>query len=140
TPNVTSLCGSFYDIDINKTFDTILYMDGFGVGFDKEQLILLKRINNWLVDGGVALIDIYNPNYWKKVSGQEMMPYPNSNISRIYGYDESLNRMTDTWWEDNNLEKTYTQSLACYSPDEIYSLCENAGLKIIAYYPGGAMD
>lgn len=140
TPNVTSLCGSFYDIDINKTFDTILYMDGFGVGFDKEQLILLKRINNWLVDGGVALIDIYNPNYWKKVSGQEMMPYPNSNISRIYGYDESLNRMTDTWWEDNNLEKTYTQSLACYSPDEIYSLCEKAGLKIIAYYPGGAMD
>lgn len=140
TPNVTSLCGSFYDIEINETFDTILYMDGFGVGFDNDQLTLLKRIKDWLIDDGVALIDIYNPSYWKKVSGEEMIPYPSLNVSSIYGYDESLNRMTDTWWEENNPEKTYTQSLACYSPDEIYKLCKKAGLQIIAYYPGGAMD
>lgn len=140
TPNVTSLCGSFYDITINNTFDTVLYMDGFGVGSDKEQLTLLKRINNWLTDSGVALIDIYHPKYWRKTSGREMKPHPNLNVSRIYGYDESFNRMTDTWWEDNNPEETYTQSLACYSLDEIYDLCEKADLKIIAYYPGGAMD
>ncbi|WP_438313021.1 class I SAM-dependent methyltransferase [Sporosarcina sp. FA9] len=140
TQNVTSLCGSFYDIDINNTFDTILYMDGFGVGSDKEQLSLLNRIHNWLNDDGVALIDIYQPNYWKKVSGELMMPYPNSNVTRIYGYDETLDRMTDTWWKDDDPKEKHTQSLACYLPDEIYDLCERANLIITAYYPGGAMD
>lgn len=140
TQNVISLCDSFYDVKINNNFDTVLYMDGFGVGTDKEQLTLLKRINSWLTDEGVALIDIYHPNYWKKTSGQMMLPYPDVKFSRIYGYDESFNRMTDTWWEDNNPEETYTQSLACYSPDEIHDLCKKADLKIIAYYPGGAMD
>src|SRR5699024_6835595 len=71
TPNVTSLCGSFYDIDLTDTFETLLYMDGFGVGTDKEQLVLLNRMYHWLHDDGVALIDIYQPNYWRKVSGQQ---------------------------------------------------------------------
>ncbi len=140
TKNVTSLCGSFYDIDISSTFDTILYIDGFGIGSDKEQLTLLKRIHNWLNEDGVALIDIYQPNYWKKVNGEEMMPYPNLNVIRIYGYDELLNRMTDTWWEESKSKEKHTQSLSCYSTDEIYDLCKSADLKITAYYPGGAMD
>ena len=140
TANVTSLCGSFYDIDITNTFDTVLYIDGFGVGTDQEQLSLLNRINHWLNDDGVALIDIYQPNYWKKVNGRKMMPFANSNVSRIYGYNESLNRMTDTWWEADNPEVKYTQSLACYTPDEVNKLCRKANLKVIAYYPGGAMD
>ena len=140
TSNVTSLCGSFYDIDIINTFDTVLYIDGFGVGTDNDQLRLLKRINSWLNDDGIALIDIYQPKYWKKVSGNKMMPFPNSNVARIYGYNESLNRMTDTWWEEENPEVKYTQSLACYSLDEVYALCTKANLKITAYYPGGSMD
>lgn len=140
TPHVTSVCGSFYDIDIKNTFDTILYMDGFGVGSDKEQLILLNRIYTWLNDDGMALIDIYQPNYWKKVQGQKMIPHPDLNIISVYGYDESFSRMTDIWWEDGNPKGTHTQSLACYSVDEIYDLCEKAKLKIITYYPGGAMD
>jgi SAM-dependent methyltransferase len=140
TPNITSLCGSFYDIEVNENFDAIFYMDGFGVGIDEDQFTLLKRIYKWLMDDGVALIDIYHPNYWKKVSGQKMVPHPDLNLTRVYGYDESLNRMTDTWWEDNEPNEKYTQSLACYSQEEIYSLCKKANLKIIAYYPGGAMD
>lgn len=138
--NITALCGSFYDIDLSNTFDTILYMDGFGVGTDKEQLALLKRIHDWLNDDGVALIDIYQPEYWKKVNGNKMMPFPNSNVSRIYGYDHTFNRMTDTWWEEDAPEIRYIQSLACYSLDEVYDLCRRANLNVTAYFPGGAMD
>ncbi|HLR10637.1 MAG TPA: class I SAM-dependent methyltransferase [Sporosarcina sp.] len=139
-PNITSLCGDFYTIELPKTFDTILYIDGFGVGTDEEQLLLLHRIRKWLKADGVALIDIYHPNYWRKTSGQTMHPFPSEHISRVYGFDEESNRMTDTWWNEEHPEKTYTQSLACYLPDEIYALCKQAQLQIVAYYPGGAMD
>lgn len=140
TPNVTSLCGSFYDIELTETFDVILYTDGFGIGTDQEQLTLLKRIHNWLEEDGTALIDIYHPNYWKKASGQRMKPMGDSSVEREYGYDEKNQRMTDTWWETADPTKRYTQSLKCYTPDEIYALCQEADLEIVAYFPGGAMD
>ncbi|MHA6251877.1 class I SAM-dependent methyltransferase [Oceanobacillus sp. CAU 1775] len=139
-PNVTSYCGSFYDIKLPETYDCILYIDGFGVGTDEEQLTLLQRIHDWLDDNGVALIDIYQPEYWKKVSGEQMKPFNDSKITRVYGYDEKNNRMTDTWWEQGNPEDKVTQSLACYTPKEIESLCKAANLQITGYFPGGAMD
>lgn len=140
TANITSLVGSFYDVDLPKQYDLILYIDGFGVGTDRDQLHLLKRIYNWLNEEGVALIDIYHPNYWQKISGAKMTPYAGSNITRVYGYDQANQQMTDTWWHDDKPDDKYTQTLACYSLDEIYELCKKAKLKIIAYYPGGAMD
>src|SRR5699024_2669778 len=88
TENVTSFCGSFYDIELPKTFDLILYMDGFGVGTDDDQLRLLKRIHNWLAEDGTALIDIYQPYYWKRVIGQKMAPFPDANITRVYRHTE----------------------------------------------------
>lgn len=139
-PNVTALCGDFNEIDLQETFDVVLYIDGFGVGNDAEQLSLLKRIHTWLKDDGRALIDIYNPNYWRKASGQKMRPFPSDVISRVYGFDVQTNRMTDTWWDDRAPEQTYTQSLACYSPEEIDALCQQAQLQIVAYFPGGAMN
>jgi SAM-dependent methyltransferase len=139
-PNIQSLCGSFYEIELTDTFDTVLYIDGFGVGTDEDQIQLLQRIYNWLNDDGVALIDIYQPEYWKKVSGQKMTPIRNSNVLRIYGYDEKHNKMTDTWWYEDKPNEKYTQSLACYTPDKIYEMCKKANLTITAYFPGGAMD
>lgn len=138
--NLTAICGDFNELDLQETYDLVLYIDGFGVGTDKEQVSLLKRIHTWLKDDGRALIDIYNPNYWRKASGQQMRPFPSDVISRIYGFDEESNRMTDTWWDDRAPEQAYTQSLACYTPEEIEALCQEAQLQIVAYFPGGAMD
>ncbi len=42
--------------------------------------------------------------------------------------------------EDDKPDETSTQSLACYSTDEIYELCKQADLEIIAYFPGDARD
>ncbi|GEN29816.1 SAM-dependent methyltransferase [Cerasibacillus quisquiliarum] len=138
--SVKSLCGSFYDLPLNKTFDVILYIDGFGVGNDDDQLKLLHRIYGWMNDDGVALIDIYQPNYWKKIDGKSMYPLGTKKVARKYGFIEETNEMTDTWWHVDNPENVYTQTLTCYSPDDIVELANQANLKVKAFYPGGAMD
>ncbi len=138
--NLTSLCGSFYDIELPETFDVLLYIDGFGVGEDHEQIFLLKRIYNWLKQDGIALIDIYNPSYWEKADGQSMYIDQSRKVLREYKYDKENHRMLDIWWKEENSEETHTQSLACYSVDAIEKMCKEAGLKIIDIFPGGAMD
>ncbi|MDQ0160915.1 class I SAM-dependent methyltransferase [Alkalibacillus salilacus] len=139
-PNVTSLCGSFYDIEFPQTFDTVLYIDGFGVGEDADQLYLLKRIREWLTEDGVGLIDIYNPPYWRKAAGEQMYIDSDREVCRKYGYIDETNHMTDTWWYKEISEECFTQVLACYHVDEIKSMCELAGLEVVDVFPGGAMD
>lgn len=135
--SIAILCGDFYTIQLQQQFDVVSYMDGFGVGTDEEQLFLLKRIAGWMKEDGCALIDIYQPSYWRKVNGQEMQI---DEAFRKYGYDEENERMLDTWWHNDHPEDAVTQSLRCYTVEEISKLCQKAGLKIVAIFPGGAMD
>lgn len=140
--NIETVHGSFYDVTIKHKFDAIIYIDGFGVGTDDDQLKLLKNIKHWLKDDGCALIDVYQPEHWKKADGVEMylnrraMPH----IKRRYSYDFEADIMMDTWWHEKD-EKLYsTQYLKCYTPDEIHNLCRRSGLNITGYFPHGAMD
>ncbi|MBG9981208.1 class I SAM-dependent methyltransferase [Facklamia lactis] len=133
--NIRALTGSFYDLDLKEAFDLITYLDGFGLGNDDEQLLLLNRIKNWVADQGVALIDIYNPDYWQKVKGQAMNF---SEIKRVYDYENSTNCMIDRWTYPDG--KTYQQTLKCYTPDQIFELCRKAELHVLAYFPNGRMD
>ncbi|MBE7128692.1 class I SAM-dependent methyltransferase [Bacillus mycoides] len=137
TNNIDIHCADFYKINFEEKFDVVSYLDGFGVGTDDEQLILLKRIKNWMKDDGCALIDIYQPLYWKKVSGQEMSL---SAAMRKYEYDSINERMLDHWWDPNYPNDVVTQSLRCYTVDEISNLCAEAGLSIMGFFPGGAYD
>ncbi|MGG3443520.1 class I SAM-dependent methyltransferase [Bacillus nitratireducens] len=130
-------CGDFYQINFEEKFDVVSYLDGFGVGTDDEQLFLLKRIKDWMKEDGCALIDIYQPLYWKKVSGQEM---PLSSAMRKYEYDSINERMLDHWWNPNQPYEIVTQSLRCYTVEEISDLCTKAGLSIVEFFPGGAYD
>ncbi|PEC56740.1 SAM-dependent methyltransferase [Bacillus cereus] len=137
TSDIVMHCADFYKINFEEKFDIVSYLDGFGVGTDDEQLILLKRIKNWMKDDGCALIDIYQPLYWKKVSGQEMTL---SAAIRKYEYDSINERMLDHWWHPNNPNDIVTQSLRCYTVDAISNLCAEAGLSIVGIFPGGAYD
>ncbi|MFF1991847.1 class I SAM-dependent methyltransferase [Bacillus mycoides] len=130
-------CGDFYQINFEEKFDVVSYLDGFGVGTNDEQLFLLKRIKDWMKEYGCALIDIYQPLYWKKVSGQEM---PLSSAMRKYEYDSINERMLDHWWNPNQPNEIVTQSLRCYTVEEISDLCDEANLNIVAIFPGGAFD
>lgn len=140
--NIETVHGSFYDVTIKHKFDAIIYIDGFGVGTDDDQLKLLKNIKHWLKDDGCALIDIYQPEHWKKADGVEMylnrrdMPH----IKRRYSYDFEADIMMDTWWHEKDEKLNSTQYLKCYTPDEIHNLCRRAGLNVTGYFPHGAMD
>ncbi len=128
--------GDFYDINLSNDFDVVCYWDGFGIGSDDDQKRLLKRISDWLLPTGIALIDSYTPWYWAKVAGQEMPIGENS--FRRYGFDAEGCRMLDTWWSDNIHE--VTQSLRCYSPADLAMLTAETGLLLTSWEPGGAMD
>ncbi|MCG3086434.1 class I SAM-dependent methyltransferase [Sporosarcina cyprini] len=129
--------GDFYTYDFEERFDVVGYFDGFGVGSDEEQLFLLKRMASWIKEDGCALIDIYQPTHWQKAAGQEMNL---DRASRRYEYDDENGRMLDTWWSIDSPDEPVTQSLRCYTIEEISSLCREAGLHITGIFPGGKMD
>ncbi|HFK1546426.1 MULTISPECIES: class I SAM-dependent methyltransferase [Bacillus] len=137
TNDIAIHCADFYKINFEEKFDVVTYLDGFGVGTDAEQLFLLKRIHSWLKDDGCALIDIYQPLYWEKANGQEMPIY---SAMRKYEYDSENARMLDHWWETDSSNDIVTQSLRCYTIDEINNLCAEARFSIVGIFPGGAYD
>ena len=137
TDLITSHCGDFYTINLPLQYDVVSYFDGFGVGTDEEQLRLLTRISKWMKDEGCAVIDIYQPVYWQKVSGREMRV---DQAFRIYDYEVETKRMLDSWWHPDYPDDVVTQSLRCYTVQEITDLCEQADLQIVGIFPGGAMD
>ncbi|MFJ7973541.1 SAM-dependent methyltransferase [Psychrobacillus sp. NPDC096389] len=124
----------FYEIELSKSFDVVCYLDGFGVGEDQDQRKLLKRMGKWLKPDGCILIDIYTPWYWASVAGQEMMV---GSKPRKYDFDFMGCRMLDTWFDG---DEKVTQSLRCYSPQDLNMLLEDIGLKLVDIKPGGAMN
>lgn len=138
--NATRICGDFYDVHLPQTFDAVVYIDGFGIGEDDDQLRLLQRIANWLTDDGYGLIDIYEPNYWANTYKSPIALNKESTVFRQYNYNHENGRFTDTWWHIEAPHIKTTQSLKCYSIQDIHTLCEKAKLDIIGYFPNGAMD
>lgn len=135
TGNFQSICGDFYKIDLNDTFDLIYYIDGFGIGSDMDQINLLKRIDQWLNQNGSVLIDIYTPWYWAKTAGQVM---EFNHFTRRYDYDFHNNRMLDVWTNTKN--ESIEQSLRCYAPADLEMLLHHTGLKLETIVPAGAMN
>ena len=130
--------GDFYTYDFTSKFDVVSYFDGFGIGSDADQLLLLKRMKSWVKNDGTVLIDIYHPNYWRTIAAGQKMKIDDA--ERIYSFDEENCRMVDSWWHKDKPENIVTQSMRCYTVDEITTLCEKAGLTIVGIFPGGAMD
>ncbi|QFF99134.1 class I SAM-dependent methyltransferase [Psychrobacillus glaciei] len=126
--------GDFYKVELDKSFDVICYIDGFVIGDDQDQHKLLKRLSNWLKPDGCILIDIYTPWYWASVAGQKMRT---GSTLRKYDFDFMNCRMLDTWFDEDG---KVTQSLRCYSPQDLKMLLENTDLMLVDIKPGGAMN
>ena len=127
----------FYTADVAGPFDAVVYWDGFGIGSDEDQRLLLGRIAAWLADaGGAALIDIYQPTYWQRMDGRAMQF---GDVCRRYAWDAS-GRMLDTWWPGDREDEAVTQSLACYTPDALRWLIKPTGLQLDAIDHGGGFD
>lgn len=127
--------GDFYKVEFSDPFDIICYWDGFGIGTDADQKKLLARIAQWLRPTGIALIEIYAPWYWSAAAGRQM---DFGNVSRRYDFDIDNSRLLDRWWPNNQDEQAVTQSLRCYSPDELQLLVKGTGLVLESVESRGA--
>ena len=129
--------GDFYLADVGGDFDVVCYWDGFGVGDDGDQRRLLRRIaQDWLAPQGVALIDVFDPAWWAAQAGfEETKParpdegYPYT-LGHRRDFDVRTCRALDTWWELGSSSERLTQSLRCYSPDDLSELVVGTGLCI----------
>lgn len=98
---------------------------------------MVKEAALRLDSDGCAFIDIYAPWYWSKNAGQEMVL---GKARRKYDFDFRENRMLDTWYEGEGSNKSVTQSLRCYSPEDLLLLLEGTGLQLIDLKAGGALN
>lgn len=136
--SLTVLEGDFYAVDPDGPFDVVCYWDGFGIGSDDEQRLLLRRIQSWLAPGGCALIEVYTPWYWAAAAGREQHFHDGS--ARRYGFDADACRMLDRWWLEGREAEAVTQSLRAYSPADLRLLLEGTGLVLEGIEEGGAWD
>jgi SAM-dependent methyltransferase len=134
---VTVVEGDFYTVALDGQFGAICYWDGFGIGDDREQQALLRRVAGWLAEDGRALVEIYTPWYWATVAGREMEV---GGARRRYDFDEETRTVVDSWWRADDPGEVVSQHLRCYTPDQLEALVEPCGLALEAVVPGGAYD
>jgi len=119
--------GDFYKVKLDQVFDLITYWDGFGIGTDEEQRLILKRIASWIKNDGIVLIEVYTPWYAGYSEGKEMSF---GDVKRRYGFDPLNSRWLDNWWKVGDEDQVIKQSLRCYSPADFKLLIEGTGLKL----------
>lgn len=128
----------FYKVILNQKFDVVCYWNGFGIGSDNEQKTLLKRIaDEWLKADGSLIMDVQNPIVWERWNGdrEDKKASPEKgylfNVSQSIKYDPIEKRMYDTWWETENPENKFVQTIRCYIPSELNILVKDTGLVIV---------
>lgn len=131
------IIGDFYQVDPGYTFDGICYWDGFGLGEDRDQRQLLKRMESWLHPHGQILLDVYTPWYWARQAGRQMRL---GNIVREYAFQGETCRFLDYWYPENRDQEKVFQSLRCYSPPDLKLLLQGTGLCLMAVQAGGCMN
>ncbi len=119
--------GDFYEVEIERRFNTICYWDGFGIGENSDQRVLLKKITSWLKPGGLVFLDIYAPWFWAREAGWKK---DFGNFTRQTDFDFRNCRFLDSIWPKNKKEEAITQSLRCYTPSDLEMLLEGTGLGI----------
>lgn len=135
--DMTVIQGDFYNIELDGLFDVVCYWDGFGIGTDSDQKMLLTRVAGWLKPGGCALIDCSTPWYAASVVGKQ---WGVGKAIRRYDFDADQCRWLDKWWLAEHEAQAVTQSLRCYSPADLRLLLKGTGLSLDSVEPGGTVD
>jgi SAM-dependent methyltransferase len=117
----------FNRVVLNQSFDVVAYWSGFGVGDDLAQLILLRRIHQWLKVGGLAVIDIFDPIWWARANGTYELK---NGICQQLGYDQLSRRLSVTRWPEGRASAAVTEAVRCYTFDEIVEMAANARLAV----------
>lgn len=136
--HLTVLQGDFYKFQLAQTFDAVVYFDSFGIGTDAEQRRLLQRVGQeWLVQGGQALIEVGTPWYWGGTANGRQMDL--GACWREYGFEYHESRLVDRWWRKTDPKTVVSQSLRCYHPADLRLLLEGTGLRLSQIESGGAI-
>ena len=128
----------FYTVSLPEKYDLITYWDGFGVGTDNDQRVLLKRIaQEWLNHSGCLIMDVFNPFKASTDAGNAVRLPPLDGVPgsvemfNRHIYDPVNSRWIDEWEPVDYPEQTTAQMIRCYSPVDLALLLEGTGLKII---------
>jgi len=135
---LTVINADFYAVEFEESFDVICYWDGFGLGSDSDQRLLVEKISSWLTPDGSVFLEIYTPWFWaNKAAGVQISI---GDAMREYGFDAFKCCLVDTWWLKENPTLKTSQHLRCYSPADLALLLSDINLSINDIYPGGCVD
>ena len=129
---MTVIHGDFYEVDPGGTFDVGCYFDGFGIGTDEQQRVLLRRIRSWLEPHGTFLVDVHVPWYWSAKAGSS---YSFGDVEGTFSFDAEGCRMVADAWPIGDEQQRVTQTIRCYSPADLELLLEGTGLVLDTFEP-----
>ncbi len=136
-PGLTVYAGDFTQVEIEEKFDLVCMFETFGLGSDKDQKTVLKRISEtWLKDGGVVILDVYHPfgpiqKAGRKQELDRLENIPGSVDMTEYSYYDGIkNRWVDVWEPRDNPEDRQIQSIRCYTPADFCLLLNGINLEI----------
>lgn len=135
-PSLEVVEGDYLSIRLDRKFKTVCLFETFGLGSDRQQRALLRRIQEeWLEDDGVLIMDVYHPYGPIKYAGRRfeldrLDGVPGSvDMTEYTWYDPVRNRWIDIWEPRDDKAGARTQSIRCYSPADLALLMDGSGLE-----------
>lgn len=141
---VQVIIGDYYTDALGGGYDAVCCWDGFGVGCDKDQRRLMRRIaHEWLKDGGLAFIEVFNTYFLSRLDGTE------EKLDKIEGVAESVDmtrrarfdpvncRWIDEWEPVADKKAALSQAVRCYTPADFLLLTEGTGLELVFFSYAG---
>lgn len=126
----------FFTVDLEARFDFVFYWDGFGIGTDDDQRRLLRRVaSEWLADGGRVFLDVFSPWNWARRDGDTMTYTARDGAiwRRTIEFDTDASRFIDHWEPEVGGGEHRSQTIRCYSLDELRSLVDGTGLAVASF-------
>lgn len=116
-----------HKLEVPGLFDAVCYWNGFGVGSDADQRLLLNRVGReWLRPGGVLLMHVYPEPWWVQHAGNS--EYRSRACFDFFDYDPVESRLIHSFTIG---DRRVTESIRCYSPADLRLLIEPTGLTIV---------
>lgn len=127
-PRLRFLEADFLTVQLSVQCDVVAYWRGFGVGDEPKHAVLLERIRAWLRPGGVAVLDVFDPAWWRIHAGQTKVV---EGFGQRLGFDGAASRLLVTCWPEQRPDLATTESIRCYSSREAVAVAARAGLRLL---------
>lgn len=123
--------GDFYEADLGRAFDCVVYWNGFGIGSDDDQRRLLRRVGaEWLGPDASFVVDVMAPYRWIRDAGSTHVEEDVAGLVNGRDFDPVTGRFIDTWWPVGREGEARKQSGRCYAPADLTLLVEGTGLEV----------